>query len=833
MTGEEEFCKNLPRVTIPVIPEGLLGEITQTALFGPSAPRSSVLRKSLFWLTIGALTPLIHGYDASPVAGKSVLVLHSYYKGYRWTDDEGRGIDSVLLPELGASNLYIEYMDTKRFFGPGALEQFPDVYRRKFIAHHFDAIVATDNNAFDFLREYRDRLFPNTPVVFCGVNYFKEEDLQGHRLFTGVSEEADVKDTLDLALRLHPQTNHVYVVNEMTETGQTVHQELVKLEPSYAGRVDFTFLEDYSMPDLLAKLRTLTPASLVFYSFFSHDATGRFFEYDQSAAAIARASPVPIYGAWDFNLGYGMVGGKLISGFYQGVTAGKIALRVLRGENPDTIPVVRFSADRPNRYMFDYAQLRRFGISPGALPKDSVIENMPTSFFQRHPFGSLVGAGLFLFLIVANSILVLNIRRRKAAERALWDQQDHLEELVASRSAQLENLNSRLRLDILKREATERALRESQHLLNKTFASLRDCLLIISAESRVILDCNPATTKLFGYSREEVVGQSVRLLHVDEAAFEGFRELALRAIREKGYLHVPTFHMKRKNGEVFATQHSVMPLYDEEGAMVSWVSVIRDITEEKRSEEKLGEYRRKLRKLAVELTVVEARERRAIAAELHENLGQLLATAKLKVAPLRSLVVDAVLRARIEEVQGLVVEALQQTRSLTYQLSPPILYQLGLEAALRWLAENMERQYGYRVAFTRLGESGELQEESSVFLFSAVRELLVNVAKHAGADEVAVRLRWLDDSVAVLVRDNGKGFRRTGLAGFSDLSSAAAGSQDGFGLFNIYERVSDLGGRVWLRSEPRKGTAVKIHLPLDVAARNGKGEHEHQNPAGR
>ena len=95
--------------------------------------------------------------------------------------------------------------------------------------------------------------------------------------------------------------------------------------------------------------------------------------------------------------------------------------------------------------------------------------------------------------------------------------------------------------------------------------------------------------------------------------------------------------MKRKNGEVFATQHSVMPLFDEDGELVSWVSVIRDITEEKRSRKSSDQYRRKLRKLAAELTVVEARERRAIAAELHENLGQVLATAKMKIAPLRRL----------------------------------------------------------------------------------------------------------------------------------------------------------------------------------------------------
>ncbi len=786
----------------------------------------------VLWVTLGAIA-----YGSAPivsktknVTGKSALVLHSYYKGFRWTDDEGRGIDSVLLPVLGASNIYIEYMDTKRFFGPGAIEQFPEIYRRKFMLHHFDVIIATDNNAFDFLRKYRDELFPNTPVVFCGVNYFKEEDLQGHPLFTGVSEEADVKDTLDLALRLHPWTQHIYVVNEVTETGQTVHDEVVRLMPSYADRVSFKFLEDYSMPELLAALRTLPPHSLVFYSFFSRDKTGRFFEYDESAAAIARASTAPIYGAWDFNLGYGMVGGKLISGFYQGETAGRIALRVLRGEDPNSIPVVRFSADRPNRYMFDYNQLQRLGIPIGALPRDSVIANMPESFFRKHMAGTLAGGGLFLFLILANSVLFLNVRKRKAAERALLNQQEHLEELVASRSAQLEQLNGRLRVDISNRETAERALRDSQRLLNKTFASLRDCLLIIAADTRTILDCNPATKTLFGYSREEVVGQSVRMLHVDEEAFEQFGQLAHDAIRDKGYLRMPTFQMKRKNGEAFSTQHSVMPLYDEAGLLVSWVSVIRDITEETRSGEKLVEYQRKLRKLAAELTVVEARERRAIAAELHENLGQVLATAKLKVAPLRTLIPEPELQARVEEVQSLVEDALQQTRSLTYQLSSPILYQLGLEAALQWLAENMQRQYGYRVAFTRLGESGELLEESSVFLFSAVRELLVNVAKHAGATQAAVRLRWLDDAVEVLVKDNGKGFRRESLS-YSPLG--AHHSHDGFGLFNIYERASDLGGRVLLRSEPLKGTAVKIHLPLDFSVANREGEHERQNTVGR
>ena len=439
----------------------------------------------------------------------------------------------------------------------------------------------------------------------------------------------------------------------------------------------------------------------------------------------------------------------------------------------------------------------------------------------------LLELGLFLLLILLNTLLVRNIRRRKSAERALWEHQEHLEDLVNSRSAQLENLNSRLRLDILKRQNTEKALRASQELLNRTFDSLRDSLLIVGAETRVIVDCNRATAQLFGYRREEVVGQSMGLLHVDDESFGRFAQLAMAAIRDHGYLRAQTFQMRRKNGEVFATEHSLMPMYGEDGVMASWVSVIRDVTEERRTQEKLDRYQRKLRALAAELTAVEAKERRAIAAQLHENLGQLLAAAKMKIAPFRASIDDHKLRRNAAEVERLVAEALEQTRSLTYQLSPPILYQLGLEAALQWLSENIERQYEFRVTFMRLGESASLAEESSVFLFSAVRELLINVAKHARAQKAAVRLRWMDDHVAVMVGDNGTGFLQPGM-GFG-----AGSAHNEFGLFNIQERVSDLGGRMRIRSAPEKGAAVLIRLPLSEGARQTDNHYEHQNTAGR
>jgi PAS domain S-box-containing protein len=749
---------------------------------------------------------------AAPLSGKHVLILHSYYKGYRWTDDENRGIESVLQPETGAASIYIEYMDTKRFWQREYAAQFPEIYRRKYLYHRFDVIIASDNNAFDFLRRYRDELFPGVPVVFCGVNYFQEADLHGLKKFTGVSEEAAVKETLDLALRLHPDAQHVYVVNETSETGKTVHDEVERLKPSYESRVGIVFLEDHGLEEVRQILRDLPEHSLVFYTFLSRDGRGHSWEYDEAATAVTTASNAPVYGAWDFNLGFGIVGGKLISGFYQGETAGKLALRILRGEDADRIPVVRFTPDNPNRYMFDYAQLKKFRIPVADLPKGSIVVNTPETFLSRHRAAATAGGVALVFLVLMNSLLFLNVQRRRAAESALREHQEHLEDVVRKRSCELE-------------EAMER-LRESQQLLNKTFGSLRDAVLILAAETRIILDCNPAATKLFGYSREEIVGKDTRFLHIDDSAFDQFGELARAGMDQKGYLHLANFSMLRKNGEVFPTRHSVMPLQAEDGTVGGWVSVIRDVTEEKRAEEKLEQYRRKLRALAADLIAVEARERRSVAAQLHENLGQLLATAKMKVASLGTVPPDDSFGARVAEVRALVEEALVQTRSLTYELSPPILYQLGLEAALKWLCESMQKRYGYSVAFTRQGESGALPEASSVLLFSAVRELLVNVAKHAAANTVAVRLHWQESQVEILVRDNGKGFQRTG-AGLPE-------SQDGFGLFNIQERASDLGGKLWVRSEPGKGTAARIHLPLEPAAVAPPVDvqNEHTNSAG-
>ncbi|MFX1514121.1 MAG: PAS domain S-box protein [Promethearchaeota archaeon] len=141
--------------------------------------------------------------------------------------------------------------------------------------------------------------------------------------------------------------------------------------------------------------------------------------------------------------------------------------------------------------------------------------------------------------------------------------------------------------DITKQKEVENALRDSKHLLKMTFLCLRDAAFIIEAKNSKILDCNPAASHIFGYSQEEMIGKAINLLHVDEVFSEEFQQYLHPAITGKGYLFLPNFRMKRKNGSVFPTEHSIMPFEDESGKTIGWVSIIRDITDYKRVEEEI------------------------------------------------------------------------------------------------------------------------------------------------------------------------------------------------------------------------------------------------------
>ena len=144
----------------------------------------------------------------APSQKHNVLLLNSYNKGYGWTDNQVQAIEDIF-PVTGDTILRIEYMDTKMINTSDYYQVLRDLYIYKYKDIKFDAIISTDDDALRFLRKYRDELFPGVPVIFSGINSYNPSKVSGFKLFTGVNEEADYKGSLNLLLKLHPDTSRV------------------------------------------------------------------------------------------------------------------------------------------------------------------------------------------------------------------------------------------------------------------------------------------------------------------------------------------------------------------------------------------------------------------------------------------------------------------------------------------------------------------------------------------------------------------------------------------------------------------------------------------------
>jgi PAS domain S-box-containing protein len=323
------------------------------------------------------------GGDAAP-SHHRVLVLHSYYSEFTWTRDITAGIrerfqESRRFPD---TELFIEHMDAKRHPEEDYLRQLVEIYRLKYPAPDaFDLIICSDDQALNFLLDEGKDLFPGVPVVFCGVNGYQPEMRERGRRLTGVIETIDPARTLAVAASLHPAARRVLVIDDDTRTGRAIEASAREAFAPFADRLAFEYVHDLSMEELRARTASLPGDALVFLFVFNRDRLGRNFTHERSLELIAESCPVPIYGPWTFYLGHGIVGGMLTSGRTQGWTAADLAVRVLAGEDASALPVVMES---PNQLLFDWEQMRRFGLKPEQLPAGSTIIGRIPSLYERY-----------------------------------------------------------------------------------------------------------------------------------------------------------------------------------------------------------------------------------------------------------------------------------------------------------------------------------------------------------------------------------------------------------------------------------------------------------------
>lgn len=324
---------------------------------------------------------------------------------------------------------------------------------------------------------------------------------------------------------------------------------------------------------------------------------------------------------------------------------------------------------------------------------------------------------------------------------------------------------------------------------------------------------NDVYCRFFGKTAEELIGQAwTPVCHPEDVARV---KAELRTLSPDNPTVLIENRVYSGSGEVCWIQFVNRGFFDDSGRLLEIQSVGRDVTERKNAELALHEANalmekhviertEQLRRLTIERALAEDSERQSIARDLHDGLGQLLHVVKIKLDALLEHVPGGAADVGLE-LNSLLANASRQVRSITTQLSPPVLSKLGLSHALSWLGEEMLRHYGLRVEVSCTGSSGPLAAAQASILFRCARELLINAAKHSKSKQARVALMQTAEHLSLTVEDDG--------TGIADMANALSQTQ-GFGLASIRERLTYLGGKTEILNALGAGLRVTLLLPL-------------------
>jgi PAS domain S-box-containing protein len=346
----------------------------------------------------------------------------------------------------------------------------------------------------------------------------------------------------------------------------------------------------------------------------------------------------------------------------------------------------------------------------------------------------------------------------------------------------------------------EQAMRTSQQMLEKTIHSLQAAVFVVAADSNTVQECNQAACLMFGYSREEIVGHPPSLLRLSEARREESERRLQAEVQEQEIVSEFEFELKRKDGTSFPAEATIVPILNEEGQIVTWVGVFRDITEHKKTEAGLRELSRRIME-------AQETERQRVARELHDSVNQVIASAKMRVRRVaESALLNPAARELLARCDELLIKALEENRRIAHDLHPADLDAMGLAGACRNYCRQLEERTNL-VVRTRLAQFAQrCPPATELNLFRIVQEAFNNVEKHARAKTIRLQIAFRRGGLMLRVQDDGRGFDPS-------VAKLARRKGEGAGLANMRERAAIMGGTCEVESVPNQGTTITVRLP--------------------
>ena len=642
-------------------------------------------------------------FAAGPSTPKNVLVLYSFTD--RKAQDDLEILKSTTRSHVDTPvDFHVEYLGSARFDAPGYEKAVTESLASVYAGKKIDLVIPVFYPALRFAVDHRQELFPGTPIAFSSV---PPKRLEGQKLWpgvTGVTMDVDLEGTIDLALRLQPDTTNAAVVVGSAETdrywGAVINQDLRRLQP----KLNVIDLPGLPTDQLLKQVSALPPRTIVFFQAIPDEEAQPVVGTYEIVSTISKQ--LPTYCFVNRCLGHGVVGGSYPDSLEQETQAGKLAARILSGERPENIPVVQ---GPPALLHVDWRELQHWNIPESAIPAGAIISYRQPTNWER--YRKYIGAVLLLLLVQAALIIGL-----------LWQR-------ARNRKADLR-------------------LRESEERF-RLMADTTPALIWMCDREGTVIYLNDRRINFTGRDLATGLGDTwSAFIHPDDLeSVEAANQRALQLQTE----YAKEYRLRRRDGVFRWMLDIAAPRVNGDGSFAGFVGSAVDITDQKIAHEALE-------RIGGKLIEAQEEERSRIARELHDDICQRLALLSMELEQLNRGSNSSAGSSKIEEIRRHCAQIAGDVQALSHKLHSSKLEYLGLAPAIRSFCREFSQQHDVSVHFADEDVPGFLPRDISLSLFRVTQEALQNALKHSGVRRFSVSLRGLANEIQLEVGDLGAGF---------------------------------------------------------------------------